>query len=196
VSDLPPTKGLTDKQKRFVAEYAIDHNATQAAIRAGYAPKAAQEQSSRLLSKAIVKEAVAAYERPIYQRLGLTLENALEEHRRLAFLTIRELFDEHGELRPIGEWPAAVFEAAPLIGVLLSAKRQANEKLLTIFKDRGEYGPPPPAERNVTINQQNIRYVPLEQLTDEELAFYQRLLESGRAATIDMPVAKKGASGR
>ncbi len=29
-------RGLTDKQKRFVEEYLIDLNATQAAIRAGY----------------------------------------------------------------------------------------------------------------------------------------------------------------
>ncbi len=32
-------KKLTEKQKRFVEEYLIDLNATQAAIRAGYSPK-------------------------------------------------------------------------------------------------------------------------------------------------------------
>ncbi len=30
---------LTDKQERFVREYMIDQNATQAAIRCGYSPK-------------------------------------------------------------------------------------------------------------------------------------------------------------
>ena len=34
-------KKLTEKQKRFVEEYLIDLNATQAAIRAGYSPKTA-----------------------------------------------------------------------------------------------------------------------------------------------------------
>ena len=42
--------GLTPRQARFVDEYLIDLNATQAAIRAGYSAKTAQPQSSRLLS--------------------------------------------------------------------------------------------------------------------------------------------------
>ena len=49
---------LTPKQQRFVEEYLIDLNATQAAIRAGYSEKTAQEQSSRLLSNVMVQEAV------------------------------------------------------------------------------------------------------------------------------------------
>ena len=39
---------LTDKQKRFCEEYLIDLNATQAAIRAGYSPKTAEQTASRL----------------------------------------------------------------------------------------------------------------------------------------------------
>lgn len=49
---------LSPRRQRFVEEYLKDQNATQAAIRAGYAPRAAQEQSSRLLSNAIVRDAV------------------------------------------------------------------------------------------------------------------------------------------
>ena len=41
---------LNPKQKRFVSEYLIDLNAKQAAIRAGYSPKTAEVQASRLLS--------------------------------------------------------------------------------------------------------------------------------------------------
>ena len=36
---------ITDKQKKFVEEYLIDLNATQAAIRAGYKAKNAQRAS-------------------------------------------------------------------------------------------------------------------------------------------------------
>lgn len=36
---------LTNRQKRFVEEYLIDLNARQAAIRAGYSPKTAQEHA-------------------------------------------------------------------------------------------------------------------------------------------------------
>ncbi|MEG1497585.1 MAG: terminase small subunit [Clostridiales bacterium] len=46
---------LTAKQKRFCDEYLIDLNATQAAIRAGYSPKTAQEQGSRLLLNVMVR---------------------------------------------------------------------------------------------------------------------------------------------
>ena len=48
---------LTNRQKRFVEEYLIDLNARQAAIRAGYSPKTAQEQASRLLANVKVQTA-------------------------------------------------------------------------------------------------------------------------------------------
>jgi phage terminase small subunit len=41
---------LTAKQKRFVEEYLIELNATQAAIRAGYSPHTAKEIGSENLS--------------------------------------------------------------------------------------------------------------------------------------------------
>ena len=52
--------GITPKQQRFVTEYLIDLNATQAAIRAGYSRKTAQQQGSRLLTNVVVKRAIAA----------------------------------------------------------------------------------------------------------------------------------------
>ena len=36
-------RDLTDKQERFVDEYLVDLNATQAAIRAGYSPHSADK---------------------------------------------------------------------------------------------------------------------------------------------------------
>ena len=50
---------LSDKQLRFVMEYLTDSNGKQAAIRAGYSPKTAEVQASRLLSNAKVRAAVA-----------------------------------------------------------------------------------------------------------------------------------------
>ncbi|MGA4517214.1 terminase small subunit [Solibacillus silvestris] len=46
---------LSDKQKRFVDEYMLDLNATQAAIRAGYAERTAYSQGQRLLKKVEVQ---------------------------------------------------------------------------------------------------------------------------------------------
>ena len=47
---------MTDKQKRFVEEYLIDLNATQAAIRAGYSPNRASEQAHQLIQKTTVQK--------------------------------------------------------------------------------------------------------------------------------------------
>lgn len=49
---------LTSKQKRFCEEYIIDCNATQAAIRAGYSERTANEQGARLLAKVSIQEYV------------------------------------------------------------------------------------------------------------------------------------------
>lgn len=53
--DLP--RNLTPKQRLFVAEYLKDLNATQAAIRAGYSPRTANEQAARLLAKVSIRAA-------------------------------------------------------------------------------------------------------------------------------------------
>ena len=53
-------KELTDRQSMFVNEYALDNNATQAAIRAGYSKATAAAQASRLLTNANVAETIAA----------------------------------------------------------------------------------------------------------------------------------------
>ena len=51
---------MTDKQELFILEYQQDHNATQAAIRAGYSPKTAYSQGQRLLKDPDVKEVLEA----------------------------------------------------------------------------------------------------------------------------------------
>ncbi len=68
---------ITPKQQRFVAEYLIDLNATQAAIRAGYSEKTAQPQSARLLSNAMVKKAVAAAQAERQERTEITQDYVL-----------------------------------------------------------------------------------------------------------------------
>lgn len=52
-------KPLTPKQQRFVAEYAIDLNATQAAIRAGYSPKTAYAIGAENLKKPQITTALS-----------------------------------------------------------------------------------------------------------------------------------------
>jgi len=51
--------GLDPKRRRFVEEYRVDWNATQAAIRAGYSPRSARQHASYLLTKHDIQEALA-----------------------------------------------------------------------------------------------------------------------------------------
>lgn len=69
---------MTPKQAAFVREYMIDGNATQAAIRAGYSERTAQEQSSRLLSKAMIREGLAALQAETAERHEITLDRLTE----------------------------------------------------------------------------------------------------------------------
>lgn len=46
---------MNAKQKRFCDEYLVDCNATQAAIRAGYSARTANEQAARLLANVSIK---------------------------------------------------------------------------------------------------------------------------------------------
>lgn len=56
---MGPSSGLTPKQQRFVDEYLIDLNATQAAIRAGYSPNNADVTGPRMLGNVGVAAAIA-----------------------------------------------------------------------------------------------------------------------------------------
>lgn len=82
---------LTDKQQRFVDEYLVDLNATQAAIRAGYSQKTANEQGARLLANVSVKEAVARGMNERSGRVGITQDMVLRELAKIGFSDIRKV---------------------------------------------------------------------------------------------------------
>lgn len=77
-------KPLNPKQERFVAEYLIDLNATQAAIRAGYSAATAEQQGPRLLGHVGVKRAINAGKRRLASKLELTAERVLADISRIA----------------------------------------------------------------------------------------------------------------
>lgn len=76
---------LTPKQQRFVQEYLVDLNATQAAIRTGYSEKTAKQQGSRLLTNAAIAAAIAAKQTKVAERAETTVQRVLEELAMLAF---------------------------------------------------------------------------------------------------------------
>lgn len=98
---------LTAKQQRFVAEYLIDLNATQAAIRAGYSEKTAAEQASRLLTNVKVSEAIQAATKARSDRTQIDADWVLKRLARDATADLADLYTEHGTLKPVHEWPIA-----------------------------------------------------------------------------------------
>lgn len=82
---MPKGLKLNAKQARFVAEYLIDCNATQAAVRAGYSVKTAGQIGGRLLKNIGVAKAVEEGRAQQLQGLHFTKEQVLEELKYLAF---------------------------------------------------------------------------------------------------------------
>ena len=100
---------LTPKQRRFVSEYLLDLNATQAAMRAGYSPKAANRQASRLLSNVDIMAAVAKGERRQLDAADVEKDRILQERKAIAFVRpMRSMLDDKGNILPPSEWPEDV----------------------------------------------------------------------------------------
>lgn len=89
---------LSPLKQRFVEEYLIDCNATQAAIRAGYSERTARSKGSALLTEPAVQAAISAAMAARSRKVGITAERVLEEIALVAFADIGEVIrvDEHG----------------------------------------------------------------------------------------------------
>jgi phage terminase small subunit len=132
--------GLTPKQAQFVQEYLIDLNATQAAIRAGYSAKTANEQGSRLLTNVSVRSALQSAMSARAERTQInadyvleTIQQTVERCKQAAPVLDRQgkpilVEGPDGELRPAFTFePMAVLKGAELLG-----------KHLKLFTDKTE----------------------------------------------------------
>jgi phage terminase small subunit len=97
-------KKLTPKQERFVEEYLIDLNATQAAIRAGYSQRTAASIGEENLRKPDISAAIQAAKAERSERTHITQDRVLQELARIAFYDLRKLYREDGSLKPPNEW--------------------------------------------------------------------------------------------
>ena len=81
-------KTLTPRQKRFVDEYLVDLNATQAAIRSGYKEHTAKEQGYDLLTRTHIKAAVADRMRSREERTQVSQDLVVKRLAKFAFESI------------------------------------------------------------------------------------------------------------
>ena len=76
---------LTPKQRRFIDEYLIDLNATQAAIRAGYSEKTAYSIGLQNLKKLEIQAEIQKRRNRLQNKLEITQERVLQELAAIAF---------------------------------------------------------------------------------------------------------------
>jgi phage terminase small subunit len=78
---------LTPKQERFVDEYMIDLNATQAAIRAGYSERTAAETGYENLRKPQIADEIAKRQQKHAEKAEMTVEWVLQQYRDIILNT-------------------------------------------------------------------------------------------------------------
>lgn len=84
---------MTKKQKRFVEEYLIDLNATQAAIRAGYSPETAKSIGSENLTKPDIRASIEKAMAERSKRTGINQDRIVMELAKIALLNPGMLID-------------------------------------------------------------------------------------------------------
>jgi phage terminase small subunit len=84
---------LTAKQQRFVEEYLIDLNATQAAIRAGYSSESANNIGPENLLKPIVRAHIDKAMAERSKRTGVNADRVIQELARIAFVNAPDVVD-------------------------------------------------------------------------------------------------------
>lgn len=120
---------LTPKQARFVEEYLIDLNATQAAVRTGYSAKTAYSQGQRLLKVVEVATAIEVAQAERAERTKITADQVLAELVKVGFANLSDVtnwgtkevafgFDADGKrlrAEDIGDAAVVRYENAPFV---------------------------------------------------------------------------------
>lgn len=92
---------LQPREQRFVQEYLVDLNGTQAYMRVepGTTEKSARTLASRMLAKVNVQEAISVERAKAAAQIGLTRERVLAEYAKLAFFDMRQAYHPSGTLK-------------------------------------------------------------------------------------------------
>lgn len=90
---------MNKKHELFVAEYLIDLNATQAAIRTGYSAKTAEQIGYQLLQKTSVQQAIAKAMAERSKRTGVNQDRVVQELAKLAFINMTDVVDGDGKIK-------------------------------------------------------------------------------------------------
>lgn len=138
---------LTPKQQLFVKEYLVDLNATQAAIRAGYSKKTANEQGARMLAKVSIQEALQEAMNKRAEKVEITAEQVLQRWIDIAYADPNEI----SHFRRVCcrycfgidhqyQWIDPAEYAATVVAIKAEAESGKKKKPVEIPSDAGGYG--------------------------------------------------------
>jgi phage terminase small subunit len=92
---------LSPKAKIFCEEYIKDFNGKQAAIRAGYSDKTANEQASRLLTNVNVQLYLGKIKQSISDKNEGLAQQVIDELKKLGFSNIQDYIDKENEIKDL-----------------------------------------------------------------------------------------------
>ena len=98
---------LTPRQSMFVKEYLVDLNGTQAAIRAGYSPRTANEQAARLLANVNISDAVAAGMAKRAAKVEINADYVLARLAEIDRMDVLDIMNDDMALKPVSAWPSS-----------------------------------------------------------------------------------------
>jgi phage terminase small subunit len=135
-----PLKKLAPKQARFVEEYLVDSNATQAAIRAGYSKKTAEQIGHKLVKKSLVAAAIAKAKAKRSERLEITADMLVRELWIIGHSDIKDYvsIDEGGAIvaKMFEEMPEGASRALEMIEENRTIKESADGKDSNILNSK------------------------------------------------------------
>ena len=165
---------LTPKQQRFVEEYLIDLNATQAAIRSGYSEKTAAVIGAENLIKPNIAKAIADAEAKREERTQIDSAYVLKRLVEIDQMDVLDIMDDDGNVKALRDWPKIWRQYISNIetismddgeGWLKKIKWPDKVKNLELlgkhvsvgaFKDKIEHSGPNGGDINVTITRRVI----------------------------------------
>jgi len=96
---------------RFISEYLVDLNGTQAAMRAGYSPKCAAAKATEMLKDPEIFKAINKQIESRQKRTLITADRVLAELYEIAMADISDAFDEDNNLKPMNQIPESLRRA-------------------------------------------------------------------------------------
>lgn len=105
MDNIQKFRKLTPREEQFCQKYTFYLSGTKAAIEAGYSAKTADSKGSQLLCKPHIRERIQYLQDNIAEAMQLSKRMVLEEHKKLAFSNMTDLYDDWMTLKDFNAIP-------------------------------------------------------------------------------------------